>query len=249
VSRQARWPHQHPWLIAHRGDSARFPENTLPAFAAAIEVGVDAIELDLHRSAGGELVVIHDPELARTTGASGRVGDWTLDGLRRLDAGSCCGAEHAGTRLPLLGEVLELARGRAAVCIELKEPYAAHPDLSAAVLAEARRHHMLDTVLLLAFDHAHLQAARAENPEAVTVALTTSRPRDPGALLQETQANAIGAHWPAVDAPMCTALHAAGGAVLAWTVDDPGNARRLVGDGVDGIVTNCPADFPRGWSR
>ena len=249
MSWQAGWPHPGPWLIAHRGDSARFPENTLPAFAAAIEAGVDAIELDLHRSAGGELVVIHDDELARTTGARGRVGEWTMDALRRLDAGSWRGAAHAGTRLPLLGEVLDLARGRVAVCVELKEPFAAHPDLSAAVLLEARRHHLLDAVLLLAFDHEHLRAARAANPEAVTVALTTLRPRDPAALLGDLQANALGAHWPVVDAPMCAAIHAAGGAVLAWTVDDVDSARRLVGGGVDGIVTNCPGDLAPCWPR
>ncbi|MCL7455038.1 MAG: hypothetical protein M8467_18535, partial [Anaerolineae bacterium] len=92
--------------IAHRGASAYEPENTLRAFERAIQMGATMLELDVHLSRDGYPVVLHDPDLSRTTGGTGQVSEWNLAELRRLDAGQ-------GERVPTLAEVVDLARGRA----------------------------------------------------------------------------------------------------------------------------------------
>jgi glycerophosphoryl diester phosphodiesterase len=109
-----------PLVIAHRGDSAHAPENTLPAFEGAIQAGADWIELDVHLTKDDQVVVIHDETVDRTTNGKGRVEDLTLAQLQELDAGSWFGSNFAGARLPTLDQVLDLAKGRSRVLIELK---------------------------------------------------------------------------------------------------------------------------------
>jgi glycerophosphoryl diester phosphodiesterase len=107
-------------VVAHRGASAQAPENTLAAFRRALELGSDWVELDCTLSADRQVVVIHDDTLERTTDGVGPVGERTFDELRALDAGVWRDPEFAGERIPLLIEVLELARGKAGVLVEVK---------------------------------------------------------------------------------------------------------------------------------
>lgn len=109
-----------PLVIAHRGDTAAAPENTLAAFTAAIDAGADGIELDVHPSRDGALVVHHDYYLDRTTDGAGLVSGHTLAKLRALDAGAWFGEKFAGERIPTLEQVLSLAAGRVRLEIELK---------------------------------------------------------------------------------------------------------------------------------
>lgn len=111
---------RRPLVIAHRGDTSAAPENTLAAFAAAIDAGADGIELDVHPSRDGALVVHHDHYLDRTTNGAGIVSDRTLAELRALDAGAWFDEKFAGECIPTLDEVLSLANGRARLEIELK---------------------------------------------------------------------------------------------------------------------------------
>src|SRR5438552_15213509 len=114
-------------VAGHRGKPGEFPENTLASFRSAIELGVDVIELDVHRSEDGGLPVIHDHLLDRTTDGSGLVRDHTMAELKRFDAGSWKDPGFAGERIPSLDEVLALARGQVGVAIEIKNlplPYA-----------------------------------------------------------------------------------------------------------------------------
>src|SRR5207245_7355610 len=119
-------------LGGHRGNAAEFPENTLAAFASALELGVDVIECDVHLSADGALPVIHDHLLDRTTNGSGLVRDLTLAELKRLDAGSWKGAAFAGERIPELSEVLALARARAGAASEIKNLPLTYPAIHKA---------------------------------------------------------------------------------------------------------------------
>jgi glycerophosphoryl diester phosphodiesterase len=152
-----------PIVVAHRGASSTHPENTLPAFEAAIELGAPAIELDVRLTADGHAVVMHDPDVSRTTGGRGLVHELTVDQLRRLDAG----APERPARVPLLAEVLDLASGRAAVAIEIKnlpgDP-AFVPDEEpsvAAALAELERTAFEGPVLILSFNPRSIAAARS----------------------------------------------------------------------------------------
>lgn len=111
------------YVAAHRGWSGKYPENTVEAFRAALELGVDQIETDVHLTRDGELVLIHDDTLDRTTNGTGRVSDYTLAELKALDAGSWKGAEFAGCRIPTLRELMELVKDHPTMTldIELKE--------------------------------------------------------------------------------------------------------------------------------
>lgn len=111
------------WVAAHRGWSERYPENTIEAFKAAIELGVDQLETDVRMSKDGELVIMHDPSVDRTTNGSGDVAQLTLDELKALDAGIKKGAEYAGCRIPTFIEFMELVKELPTMTldIELKE--------------------------------------------------------------------------------------------------------------------------------
>src|SRR5438034_7470028 len=115
-------PLRRPLRIAHRGASARAPENTLAAFTEAVRLGANAIELDVHLTADGVPVVIHDATVERTTNGRGEVAAMTSKDLRRLDAGAWFSSRFRGERIPTLEESLEFARGRCALNIEIKEP-------------------------------------------------------------------------------------------------------------------------------
>ena len=108
-------------VISHRGEHLHHPENTLPAFRAAIEAGADFIEVDVRTTADGKLVLMHDETLDRCTNGHGEVAKMTLDEIRKLDAGAKSSPEFAGTQVPTFQEVLELARGRIGVYIDAKQ--------------------------------------------------------------------------------------------------------------------------------
>src|SRR5262252_5883544 len=117
-----------PLVGGHRGNPAEHPENTLASFRSAIELGVDLIECDVHLSADGELIVIHDHTLDRTTNGTGLVVQRSLADLRRLDAGG-------GERIPVLAEVCELARDRVGLAVELKQIPIPYPGLEEKLVA------------------------------------------------------------------------------------------------------------------
>ena len=138
------------WVIGHRGAAGLAPENTLASFAHAVGLGVDAVELDVHLSADGHLVVIHDERIDRTTNGNGKVADAPLAALRMLDAG-------AGERVPTLDEVLEAVPRHIAINIELKGPGTAAP-VARAVAAYKR------PLLVSAFDHSELARFHSLRP-------------------------------------------------------------------------------------
>jgi glycerophosphoryl diester phosphodiesterase len=124
------------WAIAHRGASDKYPENTLLAVEQALTQKADAVECDVHLTADGEVVVIHNSTVDRTTDGHGEVGALTLEELRKLDAGSWKHSRFAGQRIPTLCEVVELVRGRAQLFVELK---GSSPELAHCVVEELRR--------------------------------------------------------------------------------------------------------------
>lgn len=210
-------------LLGHRGDPEHHPENTVAGFASAMQCGADGVELDVHLSAGGEVVVIHDDTVDRTTRGSGPVAAHSWQELAALG-------------VPRLCDVLDVVRG-GVVAVELKPPYAQAPHLARAVAGVARAAHALDRLQLLAFDHAHLAAAPDEVPR---VALVRDLPPDPLRVLDDAHAVALAPWWEHVDAALCATLRERGRAVIAWTVDSAGDAARLRDDGVEAIITNRP---------
>ncbi len=241
-----------PLIIAHRGASHAAPENTLAAFHLGWEMGSDAIELDIHLTADGEIVVIHDASTTRTAGVEHLIAESSLAELKKLDFGSFKGAEWRGERLPTLSEVLATVPPGKAVFIEIKATGTLLPLLKKTLQTSA-----LDPsqIAFIAFNDEVLAQAKALLPEIkclwITSAYHLSEVNDwPKATrsLQETMrlrgfdGIAIGTHKVEDLPALCRELRclAEGMPVLVWTVNDPDMARTLLPLPLHGIITDRP---------
>ena len=219
----------------HRGNPAEHPENTLRSFRSAIDLGVDLIECDVHLTADGDLIVIHDHTLERTTNGSGMVRDRTTSELRALDAGE-------GERLPLLEEVIELARGRAGLVIELKQAPLPYPGLEEAVIEHLVEAGMLDEVAVISFLHPSIKRIKELEPRLQGGIIEGGRPVDAVALMDQSGADVYSPHWSVVDPDLVEDVHRAGRVVGVWTVDDAVSAGWCLHARPDSIFTNRPRE-------
>lgn len=235
-----------PLIIAHRGDSAHRPENTLAAFAAALEAGAGIVELDVQLTRDGVPVVIHDASLDRTTSGRGPVRAHTLVELRELSAGypQRFGPEYAGERVPTLAEALAFLRDRARVMIEIKHESVsddADGGVEASVVAEVRRRGMSEQVALLSFDARALERCRRLAPELTRGHLFSEAGVD--AMLAAAERVAAGVllpHKHLLSQELRDRARAAGLRLATWVVDDPDELRALVPFELYGVGTNCP---------
>ena len=234
---------QRVLVIAHRGDSKVAPENTLPAFASAVQAKADLIELDYLHSADGVPVVFHDGELDRTTNACELWGDKkirltskSLAELEKLDAGSWFDTKFAGTRIPRLEEALDTIQNGSMTLIERK-----HGDAATCVnLLQDKE--LLDQVVVQAFDWNFLKDCHELAPGLVLGALGHQE-LTPEKLDQiaKTGATVVGWQDKHTTAEAIKAIHDRGWKAWVWTVDDPQRAVELVQAGIDGVITNRPA--------
>jgi glycerophosphoryl diester phosphodiesterase len=225
-----------PLVGGHRGNPAEHPENTLRSFASAIELGVDMIECDVHLSSDGELVVIHDHTLERTTNGAGLVFQHTAAELRELDAGG-------GERVPFLREVAELARGRAGLCVEVKQIPFRYPGLEEKLVGLLGDLDMIEQTAVVSFHHAAVRALKTLEPGLSVGILEGARPIDPVRMLREALADIYSPHYGAMDPELVTELHAAGGLVGVWTVDDEAAVAWCRACHPDSIFTNRPREL------
>lgn len=217
--------------IGHRGAMGHEPENTLPSFAKALELGVDWIELDVY-AVENELVVIHDHTLDRTTNGQGVLMAQSLEYVRSLDAGG-------GARIPLLSEVFELVEQRVGINVELKGPNTAVPTLT-FLEQQINAGWPLDKLLLSSFDHDKLLAAKAYNPHIPRAALYYGRSIDFDFVCNQIEAIAVNPWRGDVTQEMVDEAHQRGLKVLVYTVNEKEEMKKLVEWGVDGIFTNFP---------
>jgi glycerophosphoryl diester phosphodiesterase len=232
-----------PLIMAHRGASKVAPENTLPAFQAAIDMRADGVELDVQYSSDGHLVVFHWPTLEATTNGQGRITAHTLAELRALDAGSSFGPQFAGTPIPELHEVLDLLCGKLIVNIELKALDMGTFGIGADVVAAVRKQGMEDQVILSSFNHMALRRAKKAGPEIEGALLLA--PDLPGwtrtALARRySRANALHPEAPMVDSQYMSSARRQGLPVRVWTVNEEDEMQRLIALGVDAIITDVP---------
>jgi glycerophosphoryl diester phosphodiesterase len=230
-------------VIAHRGHSTGAPEQTLAAFAQAIELGADMIEADVRRTRDGRLVMCHDADVGRTTDGTGHISGFTFDELRRLDAGSWFDPMYRAERVPSLDELYELAlESGAALCLEAKgETNDEQLAVAHAVAGEIARRGRLGEDFLSSFDHAALAGARDAFPGLRTAPdrLPERGPADPAATVE--QARAIGAtvvqhHHEDLDAATVSRAHDAGIAVWAWPVLTADEIERAIALDVDAVM-------------
>lgn len=146
---------KRPLIVAHRGCSGTFPENTMISFKRAIEIGADMIELDVQTSKDGKVIVFHDKELRRTTNGIGKINNLTYKELQNLDAGSWFAKEFKGEQIPLLRDVLRLIKGKIKLNIEIKSygNYVKHNFIVENTIELVREYKMEEDVLFTSFDH------------------------------------------------------------------------------------------------
>ncbi|HJS19285.1 MAG TPA: glycerophosphodiester phosphodiesterase family protein [Anaerolineales bacterium] len=226
--------------VAHRGASALYPENTRLAYYQAIEQGVDMLEIDIQRTADGELVVIHDSTLERTTNGHGLVNQHSLQEIRQLDAGQ-------GEKVPLLTEVIQLAReAQVRLCVEIKGTSQAESlTIAEAIVQTLEAADFLSQAIVTSFSSAALIRAKALNPEVST--MLDPSPQDGSLSPREicTQALRAGANCLSYDFRFLTPdvvgeCRLTGLALWPWDPDEPTDIQQVLGWDVQAVLTNRP---------
>ncbi|MFO7631868.1 MAG: glycerophosphodiester phosphodiesterase family protein [Caldilinea sp.] len=244
---------KQPAIFAHRGARRVAPENTLPAFAIALEMGVAGIEFDVHLTADGHLVVIHDFAVDKTTDGHGPIAGMTLADVRRLDAGSHFAPAFAGAQIPLLEEVLDLVGNRCRLNIEIKSTDMYANDASDGVAAIIGSRALYEQVLVSSFNPITLIKMRHLDAKiALGMLYDASMP-----LFQRKVwsgppicPEAQHPHHALIDAGYMEWARALPGvAVNTWTVNDVEEARRLAALGVDVIMSDVPDQIMTGLAN
>lgn len=221
-----------PLIIGHRGASAGAPENTLAAFGLAAEEGAHGVELDVRLSADGNVVVIHDATVDRTTDSVGAVSHLTTEQLRSLDAGM-------GQPVPTLDDVFQTFGPALLYNVELKGVGLRDRGLVAAVADRVAAYHLENQVVVSSFNPLALWRARRSLSRSTMIGRLWYRgPRRLVHALAQTEADHP--HHTLVDEAYATWARERGYRVHVWTVDDPAEARRVASLGVHAIITNYP---------
>ena len=231
-------------IVAHRGASHELPENTISSFKRAWQDNADAVELDIHLTKDGKIVVIHDSNTLRTAGREGKVSEMTFEEIRALDAGAWKGSEFSNEKIPTLDEVLALKPEGKRMYIEVKCGTEIIPELI-NTLQRAQR--PMKDIAIISFDLAVLQEAKKKIPQVSALWLraydpnveTSAAYREFIRCCREAKLDGLDLEykWP-LDEKWMKEFRNAGLKILAWTVDDPEVARQLVTLGADGITTN-----------
>ncbi|MFE4973534.1 glycerophosphodiester phosphodiesterase family protein [Kitasatospora sp. NPDC056651] len=235
-------------VFAHRGASSAAPENTLVSDEIARRGGAEWIENDVQPSKDGVPYVLHDDTVDRTTDGKGRIRDLTAAQLDTLDAGSWFGPVYAGTRIPTLAAQLEDLRTRGGnLLLEIKGKHSR--DEVARIVKEVRDHKMTGRVFVQSFEVDALRHTRELAPELPLGLLRGDLDADPVAISRELGLSAYNPSDGGLSARpnVVKDLHAAGVAVNVWTVDSAARWKALEAAGVDGVITNRPAELA-GWN-
>ena len=235
------WP--RPLILAHRGASVHAPENTLAAFELALEQGAHGIELDAKLSADGKVVVIHDASVERTTNGQGQVSQLDLTALRELDAGSFFSDQFKGEKIPMLAEVFEMLGKRAIINVELTNYKTPRDGLADKVCELVQRFGLQDSVLFSSFLSSTLKRTRSLLPDTPRGLLALGGwmgwwARSFGFNFGDYQALHPGLRD--VTSQQVARVHRLKRRIHVWTVNTAEDMRRLIGWGVDGIITDDP---------
>jgi glycerophosphoryl diester phosphodiesterase len=215
-------------VIGHRGAAEESPENTMKAFHHAWKVGADMIELDVQETSDGHLVCMHDFDIARTTSGQGLVSELSLKEIQSFDAGE-------KEIVPLLSDVLDFARNRIPVNIELKVF-----DIERKILEMVDNREMQDQVVYSSFLHGTLNTIVDLQPNASTAVLLNSRIESAIEYTLELKAKSVNPRFTTIDRDLIVAAHEAGLKVYPWTVNDENSMIKLLRWNVDGIITDRP---------
>lgn len=234
-------------VVGHRGNAAYAPENTLVSYRQADELGADLAECDVRLTADGQVVLMHDGAVDRTTDGTGNLSDTTLADVRKLDAGSWKGAEYAGERVPTLAQLLAPAqRLRLQIVIEIKAPGAAQ-----RVVDVIRARRAVERCVVISFDRDTANAAKRIEPGLPClwlmgdVPMTLAEQRELVHLAVADGLSGLNVAHHAVTSDFARIAHSRGLALWAWTANEPTDWQRLADIGVDAITTDRPGELRR----
>ncbi|WP_342387866.1 glycerophosphodiester phosphodiesterase [Salinicoccus bachuensis] len=237
---------KHTLNIAHRGASGYAPENTMAAFDKALEMKADYIEIDIQLSRDGEVVLMHDAMVDRTTDGSGRIDAFTLEELKQLDAGSWFGPQYAGEQIPTLEEILDAYRGKTGILIEIKNP-SQHPGIEER-LAAALEERSMDKpnngkIIVQSFDHGSIEYFNELLPNVTTgvlVGYDAEGISDEQLAQFSTYADYVNPNHQMVDENLVSQIHHHGMKIAPYTINDQSRINELMDYGVDGIISDYP---------
>ena len=228
-------------ILGHRGASAYAPENTMESFELAAEMGADGIELDVHLSADGEVVVCHDEKIDRVSNGQGFVKDYTLKELKLFDFGfRFYDGERRGIKIPTLDEVYELTSARGMlVNVEIKS---ADPAIIRACDEVAKRHEMKDKLIYSSFNHLQIERMKEYDGDAFIAPLYGFNMLKPWNYALDINAGALHPHYGQIDLidDYVQNAHERGVRVHVWTVNKEEDMKHQLRSGVDAIITNFP---------
>lgn len=223
-------------VTAHRGYSSDYPENTMPAFLAAIDSGADWIELDVQQSADGEVVVMHDTNFRRTAGVNRNVWEMDYSEIAELDVGRFWSPEFAGTGVSTLAEVLEECAGRIRLNIEIK-PTGHETDLVLRVVSLIEEYDCVEDCVIASMSYRVLAEAKALNAEVQTVYVMGSAY---GHFADLEAADHFSVRYNYITANMVEEIHAQGKELYAWTLNTQSGMEQMIMLGVDNLITDQP---------
>ena len=237
-------------VIAHRGASGYAPENTLASIKKALEIGVDMIEIDVHQSKDGKVVVIHDETLDRTTSGEGLVKDQLWEQMRILDAGIWKGEEFKGERLPLLEDVIDKINGQCQLLIEVKNGGDYYPGIEKSVWQIVQDKNAQNWCVIQSFKDVVVENFMQLNTNMPIYKLVVGNiPVLPfrvdtklklGSVLKYKEYDGVNPNKKFVRKRIVRKLHKRGQKTFVWTVNKKDDMKDIIEKGVDGIITNYP---------
>lgn len=239
-------------VIAHRGAAKCAPQNTMPAFIKAAELGADGIETDVHITGDGKLVLCHNSKVNKTSNGSGKISSLSLQELKKLDFGSWFGKKYVGTQIPTLDEFMQNLKNSCidTFHIEIKPIKSKRAEVVKKVLETAKKYNLTEKIFITSFDAKVLKAVKEFNKNCRTGYLCPSIGNivknifiSPLKKAKEISADAVIPQSSYIGKRFIKKAHSAGLNVYAWTVNKKNLAVKLINMGVDGIITDVPKEI------
>lgn len=236
-------------IIAHRGANRYAPQNTLPAFEKAMELGADGFETDVHLTKDAVPVICHNYTVNETSNGMGNISSYTLEDLKKLDFGSYYDTQFKGVQAPTLDEFLELVSVSdiSVMNIEIKAPHEKETGIVSSIIDAVKAHNLSDRLLISSFDSNLLTEVKEKDRKVRTGYLygmfhfdSPSHLAFPIAHAKRIGAYAVHPMFMFVNERYVKAAHREGIKVNVWTVNDEDMIKRMIRRGVDGIITDCP---------
>ncbi len=228
--------------IAHRGFSGKYPENTMLAFEKAIEAGTDGIELDVHFTKDGEVVVIHDERIDRTSDGEGYVVDFTYEELSKFDASAGFAGVYGFNKIPTLREYFELVKpvGGFITNIELKTSINEYPGIEKAVLELVDEFGLEDRIIISSFNHYSIMRTKSINPRIKCGFLESSWIYNFGEYTKTRGVECVHPLFLSLNEDSVSEIKSNGIQINTWTVNKEADVERLYNLGVDAVISNYP---------